>query len=804
MVQANLNQAIYVIFWVAIYLTVLVLLIVFSISFLMRRRRKKVSDLNKFKLTFLHVKLPSTSETEIKAAEQFFASLWGFKRSWWQALWKGQYSVSFEIVAKSNGIGFYVVTPDELALAVEKKINGAYPEAEIDIIDPNEVWDRGEFTSVAELKLSGVPYYPIKVYEDLPTDSLGALTSSMSKLSETDVIAVQFLIQPSGNSWRRQGNGFVARINRKSSDPEKGGKVDTSFVEGVQKKVAKPGFDISIRVVAIAEDTIKAEEHIQNIVTSFEQFTDMQYNKFKRVNPKARNTIDNFIYRRMDAISLSVPILDIPLYRSVSVLNTEELATVFHFPGENVKTPGILWLRARRAPAPEDTPEEGLYLGINEFRGREKKIYMKDKDRTRHFYIIGQTGTGKSEFMKTLALQDIENGEGLAFIDPHGSDIDDILEKIPEHRMDDVILFDISDTSRPIGLNMLEAHSEDEKHMTINAFISLLYKLYDPNRQGIMGPQLERAIRNVMLTAMADPESTMVDVLRMLIDENYAKTFFPKLDDPLVKRYWTDEMAKTSDYHKGEKMGYFVSKFDRFVIDRTMRNMLGQPHSAINFPKIMAERKILLVDLSKGKIGEENSNFIGLLLVPKILQAAMARANLLGKEDFPNFFLYVDEFQNFATEDFATILSEARKYKLNLVVAHQFISQLDEKIKEAVFGNVGTMAVFRIGADDAEHVEKQFEPTFTQSDLINLPIGNFYTRLLVGGHPTKPFSMKVDWDAVNEVNAKKSSDRAAEIKKRSREKYGVPVEEVEAFINEKSGLNEVKEEPIPPRRSIPF
>ncbi|MBP8960678.1 ATP-binding protein [Patescibacteria group bacterium] len=800
----NLNQILYVVFWVGVYALFLVGAIVASVAILMRRKRKKVSDLNKFNLTFLHIKLPSTSETEINAAEQFFASLWGFKRSWWAALWKGQYTISFEIVAKENGIGFYVVVPDELALSVEKKINGAYPEAEIDLIDPNEVWDRGDFTSVAELKLSGVPYYPITVYEDLATDSLSTLTSSMTKLNEKDVIAVQFLIQAAGNSWRRQGTGFVARVNRKSSDPEKGGKVDTSFTEGVEKKISKPGFDVSIRIVAIAENKMRADEHIQNIVTSFEQFTDVKYNKFKKVNPKARNTIDNFIYRRMDAISLSIPIFDIPIYRSVSVLNTAELATIFHFPGENVKTPGILWLKARRAPAPEDVPEEGLYLGINEFRGKQKKVYMKEKDRTRHFYIIGQTGTGKSEFMKTLALQDMENGEGLAFIDPHGSDIDDILEKVPEHRIDDVILFDASDDKRPIGLNMLEAHSEEEKHMTINAFIGLLYKLYDPNRQGIMGPQLERAIRNVMLTAMADPESTMVDVLRILIDENYAKSFLPKLDDPLVKRYWTDEMANTSDYHKGEKMGYFVSKFDRFVTDRTMRHMLGQPHSALNFHKIMAEKKILLVDLSKGKIGEENSNFIGLLLVPRILQAALARATKLGKEDFPNFYLYVDEFQNFATDDFATILSEARKYKLNLIVAHQFVSQLDEKIKEAVFGNVGSMAVFRIGADDAEYMEKQFEPTFTQSDLINLPIGNFYTRLLVGGHPTRPFSMKVDWDAVNEVNSHKSPERAMEIRKRSREKYGVPVEEVEAFINEKAGLNEVKEAPIPPRRSIPF
>ncbi len=799
----NLNQTLYVIFWISIYSIILIGLLIGTTVLYLSRRRKKIEDLNKFDLTFLLVKLPSENEVEVEAAEQFFASLWGFKRSWWKTLWQGQYRISFEIVAKTSGIGFYVVVPDELALAVEKKINGAYPEAEIDIIDPNEVWDRGDFTAVAEIKLSGAPYYPIRTFEDLASDALSTITSSMGKLSDDDVVALQYIVRPANNNWRRQGNAFVAGIRKKSSDPEGGSSVDTSFIEGVEKKVSKPGFDVAIRVVSIAEDKVTAEHHIQNIVTSFDQFTDIKYNKFKKIKPNERKIVDNFIYRTIQVIDLSIPILDIPLYRNISVLNTEEMATIFHFPNNEVKTPGIKWLKARKVPAPEDVPSEGIYLGKNAFRGMEKKICMLPEDRTRHFYIIGQTGTGKSEFMKTLALQDIRNGEGLAFIDPHGSDIDDILEKIPEERAEDVILFDVSDLERPMGLNILEAHSEEEKHMVINSFIALLYKLYDPNRQGIMGPQLERAIRNVMLTAMTDPNSTLVDVLRLLIDESYAKSFLPKLKDPLVKRYWTDEMAKTSDYHKGEKMGYFVSKFDRFVTDVTMRNILGQPKSAINFPKIMVERKILLVDLSKGKIGEENSNFLGLLLVPRILQAALGRASKLGREEFPHFYLYVDEFQNFATSDFATILSEARKYKLNLIVAHQFISQLTDEIREAVFGNVGTMAVFRVGSEDGEFLENQFQPKLTQSDLINLPVGNYYTKLLAEGHPTAPFSMKVDWEMVNIANDNKSSVVAERIREHSRMKYGVDRKEVEEYIDRRSGIEEKPSSPKS-RKRIPF
>jgi len=799
----NLNNAFYTAFWLSLYLVALVVIALVLLLLFFRRKRKKVEDLNKFDLTFLLVKLPPENETEIEVAEQFFTSLCGFRKSWFKALCEGQYKISFEIVAKSSGIGFYVVVPDELALSVEKKINGAYPDAEIDIVDPNEVWDRGDFTDVAEIKLSGAPYYPIRTFEDLASDALSSITASMGKLSDTDVIALQYIIKPAGGSWRRQGNAFAARVRKRSSDPEKGASIDTSFLEGVEKKVSKLGFDVSIRVVSIAENKIIAKGHIQNVVTAFEQFTDVKYNKFKKVNPKARHTVTNFIYRSLPILNLSVPVLDISIFRNVSILNTQEMATIFHFPTKEVKTPGIIWLRARNAPCPGNIPTEGLYLGKNVYRGMEKSVHMLEKDRTRHFYIIGQTGTGKSEFMKTLALQDIENGEGLAFIDPHGSAIDDILEKIPEHRAEDVILFDVSDVDRPLGLNILESHSEEEKHMIINAFIALLYKLYDPNRQGIMGPQLERAIRNVMLTAMADPNSTMVDVLRLLIDDKYAQSFLPKLDDPLVRRYWTDEMANTSDYHKSEKMGYFVSKFDRFVTDKTMRNILGQSRSAIDFPKIMAEKKILLVDLSKGKIGEENSNFIGLILVPRILQAAMGRASKLGKEDFPNFYLYVDEFQNFATPDFATILSEARKYKLNLVVGHQFISQLDDEIKEAVFGNVGTMAVFRVGAEDAEFIEKQFEPVFTQSDLINLPIGSYYTRLLMEGHPSPPFSMKVDWDMVTDANEKKNRELAQRIREHSRNTYGVARSEVEKYINERSNFNPVQED-TPPRERIPF
>ncbi len=788
----------------ALAIVVGVLFVIFSavVAFKRRQSEKKTQ----YKLTFLQIKLPADNEIEIKAAEHMFSNLMGIQKGFFQRLFTEPYRISFEIVSKAEGISFYVSAPDEIAAIVEKQINAAYPTAEIDIINPHEVWDRGAFTKVAELRLKGPTYYPIKNYEDMKNDTLSSITSAMSKLGESDVLAVQYVIQPAGDNWRLAGRRFCSSIRDRASNPEKKTNIDTTFLEGIEKKIAHPGFYTKIRIVAIAKDGFTAQSYIQNMQTAFEQFTDINYNRLvKRKFISTTRLINDFIYRRIHVKDISLPVVGVQLYSNTSVLNISELATIFHFPNKNVETPNIVWLGARRSSAPTNTPEKGLYLGNSVFRGVSKPIFMNQEDRARHFYIVGQTGTGKSQFMMSLALQDIKNGEGLAIVDPHGTDVEELLKKIPPERMNDVILFDATETERPMGINLLEAHSEEEKHLIINSFIALLYKLYDPNHQGIMGPILERAIRNVMLTAMSDPESTMVDVLRLLIDQNYIKKYMDKIQDPLVKRYWTDEVANTPVNKRGENMGYFVSKFDRFITDRTMRLILGQKKSAFNFEEVMAQKKILLINLAKGKIGEENSNFIGLILVPRILSAALRRHSLLTQGiSFPDFYLYVDEFQNFATPDFATILSEARKYKLNLVVAHQFIAQLDQEIKDAIFGNVGTMCTFRVGSEDSELLEPQYAPRFTKSDLINLPIGNAYVRLLVNGQPTPPFSMQVDWDAITKTQ--KNEEIAAKIKEACRNKYGVPTQQIEEEINLRMGITseDPQEDSIPQRLAPPL
>jgi hypothetical protein len=401
-------------------------------------------------------------------------------------------------------------------------------------------------------------------------------------------------------------------------------------------------------------------------------------------------------------------------------------------------------------------------------------------DRRRHMYIIGKTGTGKSEFLKEMILQDIEAGYGVCAIDPHGEFVEDIMQLMPPERAEDVIYFNPSDLDRPMGLNMMEADTEEQRHFVVGSVIGLMYKLYDPHRTGIIGPRFEHAIRNAMLTIMYRPGSTFIELVRCMTDAKYVEELLPFVKDQVVKRYWTDQIAQTSDFHKSEVLDYIVSKFGRFVTNKTMRNIIGQPYSAFNFRKAMDEKKIILCNLSKGILGEEDAKFLGLILVPKVLTAAMSRQDV-PMEQRHDFFLYVDEFQNYATEDFAVILAEARKYRLNLVVANQYIGQIDEDVKNAVFGNVGTMVSFRIGVPDANFLQHEFAPTFNEIDLANIEKYHVYIKTIVGNEPIPPFSMSLMKD-MTAVEARMNPKMAEMIKQLSRLKYGKDREEVEAEI----------------------
>ncbi len=738
--------------------------------------------------TLLQVAVPRDNEIKIDAAEQLFSSLAAIKKGGRFHFLHPQPHLSFEIVGMPGDIRYYIHVPNKIRDFVEKQINGSYPDALIVEVGDSAAHQRtdsilgGEYNifsetgkvAYASLKLKSASYYPIKVFKDFPVDPMASITSTLAKMGEGEGIAVQILISPADKHWKSQGKAYIAKTKKSESNPETAKySVDSKELEGIENKISKPGFDTTIRVVVSSSSTEAANMHLSNIINGFSQYGGS--NEFKKLKIRMKGAfITDFVYRYW------------PLWDHTSVLTSEELATIFHFPNKGVATPGIHWVNSKRAPAPSNLPSNGLFIGKSIFRGISRPVYMSKFDRQRHMYIIGKTGTGKSEFLKEMIMQDIRAGEGLAVVDPHGDLVEDILQLIPPQRAEDVILFDPSDIERPMGMNMLEAQSEDQKHMVVTSIIGLMYKLFDPNKTGIIGPRFEHAVRNAMLTVMSEPGNTFIEVMRVLTDPAFVQELLPKVDDPIVRRYWTDQIAQTSDFHKSEVLDYITSKFGRFVTNKMIRNIIGQSYSAFQFRDVMDNRKILLINLSKGRIGEENSSFLGLIIVPKILVAAMSRQDI-PKEQRKDFYLYVDEFQNFATPDFAQILSEARKYKLNLIVANQFIGQMDEEIKNAIFGNVGTIVSFRVGVTDANYLQHEFTPTFTEADLINIDRFNAYIRTGVDGEPVPPFSLDLTKDTSQEDKMKNA--RVAElVKELSRLKFGRDVKIVESEISQRAKL----------------
>jgi len=761
--------------------------VVGGIAFILwiRNRGREAESLNR---VLLQVSLPRDNEIKIDAAEQLFSSLVSIGKAPGRFSLKNAPHLSFEIVGMPGDIRFYVSTSSKLRDFVEKQINGAYPDAEISqVSDPTakqkkesligseyNIFSEEGKVAFASLKLKSEDYKPIKIFKDLPVDPLSSVTSILAKMNPGEGAAIQVIISPAGEQWKKDGRDFLAKTKKNEANPETAKySSDAKELEGIENKIGKPGFRTVVRVVVSSSSAEAAKSHLENIVNTLSQYTGQ--NSFKKNKLRLKGAfLTDFIYRYF------------PMWKQVSVLSSEELATLFHFPNKSVATPGIHWLSSKRAPVPAHVPTTGLFLGRSVFRGISRTVNIERDDRRRHMYIIGKTGTGKTEFLKQMIMQDIKNGEGLAVIDPHGDLIEDILKLIPPQRAEDVILFDPSDTSRPMGFNMLDAEDEEQKHFVVNSIIGLMYKLFDPNKTGIIGPRFEHAIRNAMLTVMYEKGSTFVEVVRVLTDAAFVQELLPKILDPIVKRYWTDQIAQTSDFHKSEVLDYIVSKFGRFVTNKMIRNIIGQSDSAFNFRKVMDEGKILLVNLSKGKIGEENASFLGLVLVPKILVAAMSRQDI-PQDKRKDFFLYVDEFQNFATPDFAQILSEARKYRLNLIVANQFIGQMEEEVKNAIFGNVGTVAAFRVGVTDANYLQHEFQPVFSESDLINVDRFNCYMKTLVQGEPVNPFSL----DTTKDITVEKAAEnpRVSElIKELSRLKYGHDVNMVEAEISKRARL----------------
>jgi hypothetical protein len=645
-----------------------------------------------------------------------------------------------------------------------------------------------------------------------------ALLSAMAGLGKEDGAAIQFLIRPADEKWRKVATSYSSS-KRKGKESKKGveaigwwirsiaiallkppeqnkdgsskppkelSNMEQATLDAIDDKTRHPGFEVVIRVVVSSNVSQRAQGILSQIVASFALFDLPGKNGFKYIPAKD-----------IDSLVTSYIMRFFPQQNSNTILNSVELATLFHFPDQsNIPTSQLAKQASKQVDGPRNVPDEGLLLGYNIFRGAKKPIRLSVSDRQRHIYAVGQTGTGKSTFLENLALQDMLSGNGFAFVDPHGDTVENLLAMVPKERTEDLIYFSPGDMEYPMGLNLFEFHSPEQKDFLIQEALNMLYKLYDPQHQGIMGPRYEHLFRMAALTIMADPEGgTFVDIPKLFRDPKYVDQKLKYVTDQNVIEFWKKEMPqsqRSNDF--GEVVSWFVSKFGAFLSNEMMRNIIGQTKSAFDLRDIMDKKKILLVNLSKGGTGEMNSKLLGMIFVMKFQAAAMSRVNLPEAER-SDFSLYVDEFQNFSTDSLATIMSEARKFHLNLIVANQFTTQLSQEIRDAVFGNIGTIVSFRIGQNDVETVGKYFQPIFEAEDLLRVPNYNAIVRTLIGGVPTSPFTM-ASLPQLGTPNKR----LATALKQLSAAKYGRPKAVVEKEIFERMAT---KEDPKPAFNTAP-
>lgn len=723
----------------------------------------------------LEVAVPKDNEIKIDAMEQLFSSLYSIKRGGLWQKFKAQQHLSLEIVGRKEDIRFYISCHRKNMELVEKLVAGTYPGCRVKEVDEYNIFYKDSRVAFTELALKSTNFKPIKTFKDLPVDPLASITSAMAKFGDNEAAAIQLIISPAESAWSKSGESWVAKQKKDEANPEKARfKMNPADMEAITNKINKVGFLTTIRLLSVAPTEEQAKGNLANLKGTFSQFSSNQ-NGFsgKDIRFKQMFMVD-FLYRYQS------------MWGNNSVLSIDELATVWHLPNKTIETPNLYWLTAKSAPATGAFPTSGLWLGRSIYRGQERNVFIGEQDRMRHMYIIGRTGTGKTELLKSMIAQDMRSGKGLCFMEPHGEGIEELMELVPPERAEDVIFFDPSDRDRPIGFNLLEVNNYDEMHMVASSIINLMYKLYDPHRTGMVGPRFEHAIRNAMLTVAMVPGATFVEVNRALTDQKYVQEILPLVKDPIVRRYWTDQIAQTSDFHKSETLDYIASKFGKFVTNKLIRNIIGQSKSGLNFRQAMDEGKIVFLKLAKGLLGEEDSNFLGLVLVPKILAAALSRQDI-PKEQRRPFYLYVDEFQNFATPDFAQMLSEVRKYGVGLVLANQFVSQLDEQVRDAIFGNTGTMMAYRVGMQDAGILAKEFEPVFHEQDLTNIEAQNIYVKTILNGSPVPPFSMNVYKD-LHKERAMGSPEVSRMIKELSRLRFGRDVAEVEEEIEVRARL----------------
>jgi len=723
----------------------------------------------------------------------------------------GQRHISFEIVAHEGLVHYYAVVPVSLIDVIQQAVAAAYPSARLEEVSERNIFNpagRMSGTIGGELTLKKDFAYPIATYQETKRDATRALLNALSGATREDGIGIQILIRPAESSWAKVAQGVAEKIRKnkgkktgpttvmtgimealwkppesqdvKGDEQKPLNSVEQATVDAIDDKTRYPGYETLIRVVASSNTAARSQAMMNNVVSAFSLFDSTQNNGFKfAVSKNIEEFVTAYIFRFF------------PQEVSQNVLNTVELATIFHLPNQNsIPNSQVQRQTAKQVDGPTQIMEEGFLLGYNEFRGIKKQIRLGEKDRRRHTYIIGQTGTGKSKLMENLAYQDMMDGKGFAFIDPHGDSAEELLGMVPKERVEDVIYFAPGDMEMPIGLNLFEFENQDQRDFIIQETIAMLYKLYDPGHTGIIGPRFESWFRNAALTVMADPNgSSFLDVQQVFIDQAFADEKIKHVTQQTTLDFWNKEMAQTTESAKGEMLGWFASKFGAFLANDMMRNIIGQTKSGFDLREIMDNKKILLVNLSKGRVGELNSQLLGMIFVMKFNAAAMGRADMPESER-QDFSLYVDEFQNFATDSFATILSEARKYRLSLILANQFMTQLTDQIREAILGNIGTVISGRIGITDAEILVKKFTPTFDVEDLTRMPNFQTIASVMIQDVPSAAFSMSL----LPPLGQPNPQLRDA-LKKLSATKFGKPRAQVEQdFFKRMSVGDEVKKQ----------
>jgi len=729
--------------------------------------------------------------------------------------------VSFDIVAQKKIIDFYLVTPKIYRELLEKQITAYYPNADIIPVDKYPLAEKGHYLRMYFAYLTQPYWFPFKTYKYAENDPLNDLTNIFSKLEEDEIAGIQMTMRPirsrkynkkieniastlfkgkQVSKFNIPGLGFLSNIivglffgyDKIIKDkPES----QSGFVRMLQpleerskkmgEKAAQPMFRMVVRYFASSTNRARAEEITNNVSLALSMFRDESSNWFNNRRVFPIDSINNF-FMKFNYRNCLIDTSFGPFGEKNGIVAPEELSSIFHLPCSRYNhAPTINWLPYKVLPAPIETPTEGILLGYNVFRGVKKEIHMLRQDRTRHHYCIGKSGSGKSVFLSWCARQDIQKGDGVGVIDPHGDLIEELVTFVPKERAKDCVVFNPSDTERPMGLNMLEAKTPEEMDMASSQATEIFIKLFGDE---IFGPRIQHYFRNACLTLMEDTEegATLIDVPRIFVDDEFMKYKVSKTKNPVVRSFWEHEYAHTGDREKQEMIPYFSAKFGPFITNSIMRNTIGQTKSAFNVRQAMDSQQILLINLSKGKIGDLNTQLLGLVIVARIQMAAMSRVDM-PEEARKDFYLYVDEFQNFSTDSFCSILSEARKYHLALIMANQYIKQLEKKndtsIRDAVFGNVGTMMSFKVGAEDGEYLAKEYAPILTEQDIISIANFKAYIKLNINNTTSRPFSLETVYDMSG------SNKKIGEIVTQySRIKYGRKKEFVDQEIRARIGI----------------